>query len=490
MTIDELAKLKANSIPNSTLVKYYEAGIPQYHMEAILTMLKPKQLSVLQEFILKFISSGINDISDICDFLGVNKNAVNNAAAILRKNNLITVDIFCSKLKLTGKGEEALKEAVTIVPEDIEYALYVDGLLGNVYLDTRKLYTAKELRDFEIKSINPTVEMPTINSFRYEEVKRAVNFFKKNHAYEKDKLEGDLLEIARIIKTYVEYKRVNVLVFINKSEDIEFQVFDGTTRNDDYSIALQKQYNNKSRVLDFDSNDIFETEEDESLIGVLPQEIIENARAFSYKNSALECEISNLTTQLDAIKNDDDINDELEEESVDERIRFLEKKIAEMKNEKKGADRNLSTYDYKPLLLDALDKAKNIVVIVSPSIKSGGLNNDIIGHIERALQRRTQVIIGYDISKKETSDKWILQKLKDIQRKKYGNKLFLVRLNNTHEKVLIKDNEYMVITSFSWLSFKGDPNKGFRQETGYYTESREVINKMKDKLSNRMDIKI
>ena len=137
-----------------------------------------------------------------------------------------------------------------------------------------------------------------------------------------------------------------------------------------------------------------------------------------------------------------------------------------------------------------LDNAQNTVVIVSPWIKSGGLNNDVLGRIERALQRNTQVIIGYGISKKEDSDKWILQRLTDMQKKKYGNKLLLVRFSNTHEKVLIKDNEYMVITSFNWLSFKGDPNKGFRQETGYYTESKEAIKQMKANLSNRMNIKI
>lgn len=490
MTIDELAKLKANSVPNSTLVKYYEAGIPQWHMEAILTMLKPKKLSVLQEFILKFISSGIDDVSDICNFLGVNKTAVNNAVAVLQKNNLITVDIFYSKLKLTDKGEKDLKEAATIVPEDIEYALYVDGLLGNVYLDTRKLYTSKELRSFEIKPINTTVERPTLDSLVYEEVKRAINLFKKNHAYEQDKLEGDLQEISCIAKTYVEYKKVSVLVFMNKSEDIEFQVFDGITRNDDYSIALQKQYNNNSRVLDFDSNFISEAEENNSLISVLPQEIIESAKSFSYKDSTLEREISNLTTQLDAIKKNDDDNDEQHKESATERIRFLEKKIDEMKNERKGADRILSTYDHRPLLLDALDNAQNMVVIVSPWIKSGGMNNEILGRIERALQRGTRVIIGYGISEKEDSDRWILQRLTDIQKKKYGDKLLLVKLSNTHEKVLIKDNEYMVITSFNWLSFKGDPNKGFRQETGYYTESKEAINQMKANLSNRMNTKI
>lgn len=490
MTIEELAKQKANSVPNSTLVKYYEAGIPQWHMESILTMLKPKKLSVLQEFILKFISSGIDDVLDICNFLGVNKSAVNNAVAILRKNSLITVDIFYSKLKLTDKGEKALKEAATIVPEDIEYALYVDGLLGNVYLNTRKLYTAKELHNFGMKSINTIVEEPTLDTLAYEEVKRAVNLFKKNHAYEQGKLAGDLQEVSRVVKTYVEYKKVYVLVFMNnKSEDIEFQVYDGTTRNDDYSIALQRQYNNNTRVFDFDSKESIDEDSVNSLISVLPQEIIESAKSFSYKDATLEREISNLTMQLDAIKDNSD-DDEEQKESATERIRFLEKKIDEMKHERKGADRILSTYDHRPLLLDALENAQNTVVIVSPWIKSGGLNNEILGRIERALQRNTQVIIGYGISEKEDSDKWILQRLSAIQNKRYGKNLQLVRLSNTHEKVLIKDNEYMVITSFNWLSFKGDPNKGFRQETGYYTESKEAIKQMKENLSNRMNVKI
>ncbi len=486
MTIEELARKKANSVPNSTLVKYYEAGIPQWHMESVLTMLKQKKLSVLQEFILKFISAGVDDVSDICRFLGVNKSATNNAVAVLQKDNLISVDIFYSKLKLTNKGEQALKEATTIVPEDIEYPIYVDGLIGNVYLDTRKLYTQKELKSFEIKAINTTVEKPTLDMLLYEDVKHAINSFKKNHAYEKDKLEGDLQEISSVTKAYVEYKRVNVLIFMNKSEDIEFQVYDGTTRNDDYSIALQKQYNNNTRVFEFDKKESIYDADDNSLISMLPQEIIESAKSFSYKDSTLEREISNLTTQLDVIK--EGCEDDEQKESATERIRFFEQKIEEMKNERKGADRILSTYDHRPILLDALETAQNSVVIVSPWIKAGGLNNEILGKIERALQRRTQVIIGYGISNKEDSDKWILSRLFNIQKKSYGKYLHLVRLSNTHEKVLIKDNEYMVITSFNWLSFKGDPNRGFRQETGYYTESKEAIKQMKNNLSNRMNI--
>ena len=154
MTIEKLAKSKANAVPNCSLVKYYEAGVPQWHMEVILTMLKQKNLTVLQEFILKFISAGIENVAEIRSFLGINESAINNAVAVLQKNSFISVDIFYSKLKLTDKGEKALREAAIIVPEDIEYALYVDGLLGNIYLDTRKLYTQKELHDFDIKPVS------------------------------------------------------------------------------------------------------------------------------------------------------------------------------------------------------------------------------------------------------------------------------------------------------------------------------------------------
>lgn len=489
MTIEELAKQKANSVPNSTLVKYYEAGIPQWHLESVLTMLKPKKLSVLQEFILKFVASGINDVAEIRTFLGMNVTSINNAVAVLQKDNLISVDIFQSKLKITEKGEDALKEAATIVPEDIEYPLFVDGLIGNVYLDTRRLYTAKELRGFEIKPINAAVEKPTLDGLEYEVVKRAIVSFKKSHAFEQDRLEGDLQEVSDVTKTYVEYKKVNVLVFMNKADDIEIQVYDGSVRNDEYSIELQKQYNNHTNVFDFDSHEKEDESEDEALLSILPQEIIDSAKSFSYKDSTLEREISNLTTQMDEIKELDE-TDEKEKESATEKIRFLEKKIEEMKNERKGADRILSTYDHRPLLLDALDNANNSVIIVSPWIKAGGLNYEIIGRIERALQRRTRVIIGYGISEREDNDRWILNQLNNIQKKPYGKNLQLIRLSNTHEKVLIKDNEFMVITSFNWLSFKGDPNRGFRQETGYYTESKEAIRQMKDNLSNRMSIKL
>ena len=51
---------------------------------------------------------------------------------------------------------------------------------------------------------------------------------------------------------------------------------------------------------------------------------------------------------------------------------------------------------------------------------------------------------------------------------------------------MISDEKFVVITSFNWLSFKGDPNRGFRQETGVYSEDINLINERINNLNNRI----
>jgi hypothetical protein len=49
----------------------------------------------------------------------------------------------------------------------------------------------------------------------------------------------------------------------------------------------------------------------------------------------------------------------------------------------------------------------------------------------------------------------------------------LIEHGKTHEKVLIVDHEFMVVTSFNWLSFRGE--WGQREEAGIYHRIRSEI---------------
>lgn len=485
MIIEELAKKNANIIPNSDLVKYYEAAIPQYCMDLVLTMQKEKQISILQEFILKFVQENIDSIENICTFLGINKKAVYTAVADMQAIELVIVDVFNSKIKITDKGKTALKDASLIVPEDVEYKVFMDALLGDIYLDTKKKYQKKEVKSFDLVPIATHIDKPDITDLSFEDVKTAINRFRKVNFYEKDKLEGNLISIPKMEKVYVEYNKVSVLVYMNrKIHDIELRVYEKQTRRQEYENILLQMYNNDTHIFEFDRKNIVDENDNCPLLNLLPSEIIQGAKEFTQKSNEIEREISQLQTQLTVIKELSQ-EDELEENtaSAAQKISFLEQKIKEMEHERKSADRILNTYDHRPLLIQALKESQDIVVIISPWIKSGGLNNEILNLIEQAVKRKTRIVIGYGISEKKDSDKWIIDRLNAIKSKKFGGNLKLIALNNTHEKVLIMDNKFMVITSFNWLSFKGDPKRGFRQETGYYTESKECISDMKKNLS-------
>lgn len=69
----------------------------------------------------------------------------NDALAILKEAGLVAVDIYNQKIKLTDRGKIALISAKKIVPEDVEYKVFMDGFTGEVYMDTLKKYQKKNL---------------------------------------------------------------------------------------------------------------------------------------------------------------------------------------------------------------------------------------------------------------------------------------------------------------------------------------------------------
>jgi hypothetical protein len=62
-----------------------------------------------------------------------------------------------------------------------------------------------------------------------------------------------------------------------------------------------------------------------------------------------------------------------------------------------------------------------------------------------------------------------------------------VRLGNTHAKVLIKDSDFAAVTSFNWLSFKGDPNRTFRDEQGTLLQEQGLVDQKFNELAGRFN---
>lgn len=68
----------------------------------------------------------------------------------------------------------------------------------------------------------------------------------------------------------------------------------------------------------------------------------------------------------------------------------------------------------------------------------------------------------------------------------YERWIRFVRLGDTHAKVLVVDQTFCVVSSFNWLSFRGDPNRTFRDEQGVYITMPAVIDDVYEKNMRRV----
>jgi phosphatidylserine/phosphatidylglycerophosphate/cardiolipin synthase-like enzyme len=111
--------------------------------------------------------------------------------------------------------------------------------------------------------------------------------------------------------------------------------------------------------------------------------------------------------------------------------------------------------------------------------------------LENRLREGLKVYIAYGIGEKgaqkrskpaELEAEAALQNLA----RTYSN-LRLTRLGDTHAKILVSDSEYVVVTSFNWLSFRGDPNHTFRDERGVMIMIPSLVDAQFDEIVHRMD---
>ena len=486
MTLEEQAKKYSKQLPNSTLIKYYEAAIPLYKANLVLRMEKEKEISLLQEYILKFLNEGISCIDEICEFLGVNYSVISNAVAILQSQELITIDIFNSTIKFTEKGKEALKKAKTIVPENVDYDFLIDGFTSEVLIKNTGLYNNKDLKAFEIFALPYHIAKPQLEDISIGDVKNAIEKAKKAIYSVEKQLDGNLIALDSINKMFSIYKKISVFIYKNKEqEQPEIRVFDSETRCQHYEAILLSMFNKKIRIFELD-----EKVDSKDFSKYLPMKIQNEAKSYTQKVAVLQNELTQLQTQL--IQCEIDLqNEPLSTSEKQHEKAEISKAIQNKEQELSTITRFLAVHEHRPLLLESLENATNQVVIISPWIKVSGLNKEVERLIEKAMKRGVEVVIGYGISKdNKDSDQRIIDNLSKLSKKTYKGSLKIVPLNNTHEKILIKDMDFVVVTSFNWLSFRGNPDWEFRQERGTYTSDREAIIGLKKDLSDNFGFEL
>ncbi len=137
----------------------------------------------------------------------------------------------------------------------------------------------------------------------------------------------------------------------------------------------------------------------------------------------------------------------------------------------------LEAHEHRDALKQALEDAKKTLYIISPWLRTGAIDYEMSNWFIEALKFKPalRVVIGYGIevlprkisTGKEKAQAEGLRQLQKIS-KEFGGRLQLTEIGHTHEKIVICDEKYCIITSFNFLSFNPNNNwgPGVRREKG------------------------
>jgi phosphatidylserine/phosphatidylglycerophosphate/cardiolipin synthase-like enzyme len=154
--------------------------------------------------------------------------------------------------------------------------------------------------------------------------------------------------------------------------------------------------------------------------------------------------------------------------------------------------RTIRVYEHLPLLARAFEIARSRILIISPWIRANVVDERFIGLLAAALDRGVQVTIGYGTGRRDTAERLPDRAAHDALvalTKSFKNFTFAPK-GTTYARVLVVDTVFAVVTSFNWLSFKGDPNQPLKEEEGTLIEDDQSIETYFQKVKGRMQIEL
>lgn len=358
---------------------------------------------------------------------------------------------------LSEKGKIALKEdKERIIKEEIAFVLS-DGILGNV-IESNKI--GKDIK-VEIKPDKDAIELKPESNMRLRNEELGENFGQDSNKTLRTKLIEGLNKLDFIESNATDSNAESKVEYLCEVLDIT-EVLECRKYFRKYICLFYKNIENREKILAIDEN-----YEIDSIAKDFLSKLIDTNQFNANDNKAFK-ENKNKFLKLDS-------------KSIESKLQI---------NLNNGA--TIENNEHKKYFIYALQHAKNCVYIQSPWIR-GKVLEVYEKYIESALKRNVKIYIKYGLdSKHRFESKPKLDKFGEVKLeklcKKYPN--LMLKEGNSHAKILICDESFMIIGSFNWLSFssdinsKSDTHNDSREETSIINTNLSEIKKQIEKFKS------
>ena len=142
----------------------------------------------------------------------------------------------------------------------------------------------------------------------------------------------------------------------------------------------------------------------------------------------------------------------------------MEKSNARLSAELEAIPRtqHIEAGQHPAILVEAIDNARAVLILICPWIRMRVLR-PLLPKLDKAMQRGCEIYIGYGMPKSpHHPDSTDEEALAELRKREKSGMLRLCHLN-THEKVIVQDDQRFVTSSFNFLSYTGGDG---RRESG------------------------
>ncbi|MBQ3368718.1 hypothetical protein IJG44_07440 [bacterium] len=349
-------------------------------------------------------------------------------ADITTKGYLKQNDIRQEELKLSKEGKEILEKETELVTENASSWLYFDGIFGTVLEDTEKLDQKSREGAIEFK--------PYVKSRPRTEC--LDDDFSDNKTLRQVIIENlqdgnDITDIFEVAPG--KFFRRHICLFYKDEETNE------------KFLVLNKDYEE-----DFRATQLFDR--------------ILNEQKFDYENIS---------------PNSVKIFEENIEKFNNTTPEIIKEKIQPIEEVSISDGKTIEVDEHKKYFIYVFENARNSIYIQSPWInwKTLRLYKE---YIQNAVKKGVKVTVKYGMKPRNRFDKII-----DKESQKFFDSLgkdnFRLIKTDDHSKIVICDDEFMIMGSFNWFSFGGGNEPDARGETSTINMNKDEILKQIEKFN-------
>jgi hypothetical protein len=416
---------------------------------------------------LRGIKEGLSSPALLGKFFGLDEADVDNALANMLHDRWIIAsfpDVDAdSVLTVLDAGHKTLEEGLAYTQQVREAEVWVDALTSSVELKIprRRLVRPRDLRDLELFPLQGRYPKPrTSSEIDFNDMQAAVASSGSSvWAGTKVNL---LLDVLGLTPRGMGYKQAEVLVFQGaETNDADFMVFDSGVRHAGWESGLRRLEAEQGQVLPLEPLPA-------------PEDVAKFDRELDWIESQCEVESKSLPEATStASQGSADTRSRLREELSQAQAAF------EAMRSRDARQRLVRNHENRQIWLEVLSGgAARYVAMEFPWISREAFDDEIISQMQGALRRGVNLWLSWGLADRERPDPGdpkVLEKLKEMSRRRDRGRLTVKYRGNTHRKVLLWDGEFVLVGSFNFGSFRGDPRKRVRHEMGGIFSTPSVV---------------